>query len=146
MRIFLLAYIILWCFVTALAAYFFVNMAGCAVNPHAAVEPAVVHPVPVALKATATNLDWMIAVGVLALVAGLVAYFTMPAAHQLSLTVGMAGAVLFGVSVLLRESLWLFPYIGIGLLSVACLLAGYELYAKNKAAVVAVITAVEKKL
>lgn len=117
--------------VLALAVGFY--LPGCASAP--AVTP--VHHLtdtPKGLTATATFLDLLIPAGILGVIAGVALLIFAPEEHAISLRLVGVGIATFGVSAVLRISLWVWPLVGWGAAAVLVIGGGLYLYKKYKLA------------
>ena len=88
---------------------------------------------PKSLSQFATGLDWLMLLAVPLIAGGIAMVFFAPVAHRLSFAIVTAGGALLGVSLLIRVSLWLVPWIAGALLIGGLLFAGYEVYRKYHA-------------
>lgn len=119
-------------FITAFTTAFL--LAGCATHPVAPhVQPQVfTHPgeTPPSLTHVAKWLDALIVISAIGIGVGIALFFFAPVAHRASIILaGTAGAV-EGSALLLRVSLWMIPWIAIGLVTLALAALGYEIYVK----------------
>jgi hypothetical protein len=88
------------------------------------------HPTPPSLKKTDTALDVLVWASIVGIGVAAALFFFSPATHALSIPIaGGAGAVL-ALSLFLKTTLWLIPWIAGALLIVGFLVFLYELYLK----------------
>lgn len=129
MRGWKLLFFVAWAFLAMIAASYIV---GCYVShpPSPGSNGHGPGTTPHDLNGIAWWLEMFAVIAVPITVGAIVAFFLVPEAHRLSTFLGIGGASLFGVSVLLRVSLWLVPWVAgsLGVLAVVAL--AYELYVK----------------
>lgn len=112
------------------------SMMGCAAV-HPTGTTVVTHSVtstPVALKNVAIGLDWIIVLAVVAVGIGVGCFFTLPAAHNLSLSIAVSAGAIEVSALLARVSLWFVPWLAGGLAAVALGIFCYEVW-RNRAAI-----------
>lgn len=119
-------------YVVILLAIGFCLISGCAVNPTSTGHPSTtgLSHVPASLTHVSTSLGILAVVGVIALAVGVGLYFTVPETHKLSIILAGIGGSLVGISLLLKVSLWLIPWIAYSFLGLAVIALGYEFYIK----------------
>lgn len=105
------------------------SLCGCHVN-HAAPSPAplISHQVPEVLKNVGTGLDRLIILSVLVIGVVIAVFFILPEAHRLSITIGTGAGSVLAISLFLKTTLWMVPWIAGGLLILAVLVGIYEVY------------------
>lgn len=103
-------------------------MLGCAVN-HQPVPQPKPHPIPPSLNNINKSLDVLVVVSILVIGASIAAFFFLPAiSHSIAFT-GAAGAGgVLGVSLFLKVTLWLIPWIAGGVLILSLAYLGLEAY------------------
>jgi hypothetical protein len=108
---------------------------GCAVHHIAPIKSPnpVFHPFKAgddALKSTDKTLDLFISLALLAIALAFTLFFTLPGPHNLSVSLGIGGGSLLGLSLFLKVLLPFVPIIGFVLLLGALAALGYEIYEK----------------
>jgi hypothetical protein len=115
-----------------LLAVFGVILGGCASAAHPAVVP--VHEfvapghTPTSLLHIATALDWFVILSVVTVGVGIGLFFWLPTSHNLSLALIFLGGGVEASSLFTRVSLWLVPWLAVGLALLAVVAFIYEVY------------------
>lgn len=87
---------------------------------------------PVALTGVSSGLDWLILASVVITAASIGLFFYLPAGHRISGAMGIGGACTLGISLLLKTTLWMIPWLAGGLVVLGLIYFFYELWYKSK--------------
>lgn len=105
---------------------------GCAsapTNPAGLVKPNL-FATPASLVVVSATLDWLIGGMILLVGVAVALYFLLPETHRLSGLLMVGGGSVLGLSLLLKTTLWMMPWVGGVLVIGGLALLGYELYLK----------------
>jgi hypothetical protein len=86
--------------------------------------------VPKSLHNTDVSLDWLIFMSILVLSGGVALFFFLPAAHRVSGMLIAGGGSTLGISLFLKTTLWLIPWVSGGLIVLGFGVLVYEVILK----------------